>query len=155
MTQQRITDADGREFAFAGICTSQESTFPLVSQRSARRGVAAGHGLARGLQGNGLARRARAPARPAAARPAPVPSAGGSRRTGLALGTGAGPAAAGRAGALALRVRPWLCGPRARPWPAATPRLALHCEKTLTYLRRAYVSVNIYSLEVFPVSSLE
>ena len=30
------------------------------------------------------ARRARAPARPAAARPAPVPSAGGSRRTGPA-----------------------------------------------------------------------
>jgi len=59
-----------------------------------------------------------------------------------ALGTGAGPCA----GALALR---------ARAWPAATPRLALHCEKTLTYLRRAYVSVYRYSLEVFPVSSLE
>ena len=35
------------------------------------------------------------------------------------------------------------------------PRLALNCEKTLTYLRRAYVSVYKYSLEVFPVSSLE
>ena len=68
------------------------------------------------------------------------------RRLPPALGTGAGPAAAGRAGALALR---------ARPWPAATPRLELHCEKTLTYLRRAYVSVYRYSLEVFPVSSLE
>ena len=44
-----------------------------------------------------------------------------------ALGTGAGPVAAGRAGALALR-------PQARPWPVATPRLALHCEKTLTCL---------------------
>ena len=32
---------------------------------------------------------------------------------------------------------------------------ALHCEKTLTYLQRAYVSVYRYSLEVFPVSSLE
>ena len=39
--------------------------------------MAAGHGLARRA-------RARAPARPAAAGPAPVPSAGGSRRTGLA-----------------------------------------------------------------------
>jgi len=76
------------------------------------------------------------------------------RRLPPALGTGAGPAAAGRAGALALalRARPWPCGPRARPWPVATPRLALHCEKTRTYLRRAYVSVYRYSLEVFPVS---
>ena len=72
-----------------------------------------------------------------------------------ALGTGAGPGACGRAGALALQVRPWPCGPRARAWPAATPRLALHCEKTLPYLRRAYVSVYRYSLEVFPVSRLE
>jgi len=39
---------------------------------------------ARGPQGHGLARRARAPARPAAAGPAPVPSAGDSRRTGPA-----------------------------------------------------------------------
>ena len=46
--------------------------------------MAAGHGLARGPQGHGLARGARAPARPAAAGPAPVPSAGGSRRTGPA-----------------------------------------------------------------------
>ena len=72
--------------------------------------------------------------------------AGPVRRLRPALSTGASPAAAGRAGALAL----W-----ARPWPAATPRLALHCEKTLTYLRRAYVSVYRYSLEVFRVSSLE
>ena len=34
--------------------------------------------------GHGLARRARAPARPVAAGPAPVPSASGSRRTGPA-----------------------------------------------------------------------
>ena len=67
--------------------------------------------------------------------------AGPVRRLLPALGTGAGPAAAGRAGALALAL--------------ATPRLALHCEKTLTYLRRAYVSVYTYLLEVFPVSSLE
>ena len=46
--------------------------------------MATGHDLARGPQGHGLARRARAPARPAAAGPTPVPSAGGSRRTGLA-----------------------------------------------------------------------
>ena len=78
--------------------------------------------------------------------------AGPVRRLLPALGTGAGPAAAGRAGAMALWARPWHCGPRARPWPAATPRLALHCEKTLTYLRCAYVSVYRYSLEVFPVS---
>jgi len=70
--------------------------------------------------------------------------AGPVRRLLPALGTGTGPAAAGRAGAL------W-----ARPWPAAPPRLALHCEKTLTYLRRAYVSVYRYSLEVFPVSRTE
>ena len=43
--------------------------------------VAAGHGLARGPQGHGLARRARTPARPAAAGPAPVPNAVGSWRT--------------------------------------------------------------------------
>ena len=50
--------------------------------------MAAGHGLARGRQGHGLARRSRAPAQPAAAGPAPGPSAGGSRRTGPApLGT--------------------------------------------------------------------
>jgi len=61
--------------------------------------------------------------------------AGPVRRLLPALGTGAGPAAA--------------------PGPAATPRLALHCEKKLTYLRRAYVSVYRYSLEVFPVSSLK
>jgi len=77
---------------------------------------------------------------------------------------GAGPVRRRWAPALALRpqaapgrcgpgrgpqARPWPCGPRARPWPVATPRLALHCEKTLTYLRRAYVSVYRYSLEVF------
>jgi len=70
----------------------------------------------------------------------------------LGTGTGTGPAAAGHAGALVLWARPWPCGLRARPWPAATPCLALHCEKTLTYLRRAYVSVYRYSQEVFPVS---
>jgi len=57
--------------------------------------------------------------------------AGPVRRLPPALGTGAGPAAAGRAGALA---------PRARPWPAATPRLALHCEKN-TYLFTTCISV--------------
>ena len=30
LTQQRITDADGREFRFRGDLYSQESTFPLV-----------------------------------------------------------------------------------------------------------------------------
>jgi len=75
--------------------------------------------------------------------------AGPVRQLPPALGTGAGPAAAGCAGALDLWARPWPCGPWARPWPAATPRLAIHCEKTLTYLRRAYVSVYRYSLQVF------
>ena len=74
--------------------------------------------------------------------------AGPVRRLLPALGTGTGPAAAGRAGALALWARPWPCG----PGRGLRPRLALHCEKTLTYLRRAYVSVHRYSLEVFPVS---
>jgi len=55
-----------------------------------------------------------------------------------------------------IKLAPNGAGPVRRLPPAlgtgagATPRLALHCEKTLTYLRRAYVS-----LEVFPVSSLE
>ena len=49
-----------------------------------KRKAGRGHGLARGPQCHGLAHRARAPARPAAAGPAPVPSASGSRRTGPA-----------------------------------------------------------------------
>ena len=63
------------------------------------------------------------------------------RRLPPALGTGAGPAATGRAGVLAL-------------WARLRPRPALHfiVKKTLTYLRRAYVSVYRYSLEVFAVS---
>jgi len=67
--------------------------------------VAAGHGLARGPQVHGLDRRARAPVRPAAAGPAPVPSARPVRRLPPALGTGADRAAAGRAEALALRAQ--------------------------------------------------
>jgi len=46
--------------------------------------------------------------------------AGPVRRLLPALGTGTGPAAAGRAGALALWARPWPCGPGRglRPRPA-------------------------------------
>ena len=44
----------------------------------------------------------------------------------------------------------WVPGPAGRgPGHAAMPRIAFHCEKTLTYLRRAYVSVYRYLLEVF------
>jgi len=57
-----------------------------------------------------------------------------------------GPGPAGQDVALRAAGQAVACGP---------PRLALHCAKTLTYLRRAYVSVYRYSLEVFPVSSLE
>jgi len=49
-------------------------------------------------------------------------------------------------------------GPAGRgPGRGLRPRLAFRfiVRKTLTYLRRAYVSVYTYSLEVFPVSSLE
>jgi len=58
--------------------------------------------------------------------------------------------------ALALRTR----GPVGR-WPGRglRPRPAFYLsgvvKKTLTYLRRVYVSLYRYSLEVFPVSSLE
>ena len=43
------------------------------------------------------------------------------------------------------------------PGRGLRPRLAFRfiVRKTLTYLRRAYVSVYRYSQEVFPVSSLE
>ena len=62
----------------------------------------------------------------------------------------------------AARARPWPCGPGRGPagrgpgrglWPR--PAFRFIVRKTLTYLRRAYVSVYRYSLEVFPVSSLE
>ena len=66
------------------------------------------------------------------------------------------------------RSGPWPAGPRpgpqgqARPWPCGPGRglrprhtFRFIVRKTLTYLRRAYVSVYRYSLEVFPVSSLE
>ena len=86
--------------------------------------------------------------------------AGPVRRLPQALGNGAGPAATGRAGDVALWARPpagQAVALRAAGRAVASPRLLPYwcCEKTLTYLRRAYVSVYRYSLEVFPVISLE
>ena len=60
--------------------------------------------------------------------------AGPVRRLPPALGIGAGSAAAGRAGALALGLH---------------PALRFIVKKTITYLRHAYASVYRYSLEVF------
>ena len=46
---------------------------------------------------------------------------------------------------------PWPCGPR-----RGHARLALHCEKhLLIYDVHMYQCIDIYSLEVYPVSSLE
>jgi len=44
-------------------------------------------------------------------------------------------------------------GPGRGLWPRPASRFIVR--KTLTYLRRAYVSVYRYSLELFPVSNLE